>query len=360
MIEQLSLPNFLTVAENTPVVDVRTPAEFEQGHIIGAHNIPLFSNEERILVGTTFKQEGREKAILLGFELTGSKWATFIREAERIAPDKNILLHCWRGGLRSTAMAWAFDLYGFQVATLKNGYKAFRRAVIDSFENEYPFIILSGSTGCGKTKTLQEMKKLGEQVIDLEDLAQHRGSSFGSMGNMKQPGQEQFENLLANELARLDHKKRIWVEDESITIGKRVIPKNIFQQVMRTQVIRMDIGKEKRIQFLDEEYGGLDKNFLKESVERISKRLGPMETKLTLKAIDENNMKDFISRVLVYYDKTYRTGQNMRQPSSIHNLSLDTIDPVKNANAVIAFCNEKFGAEIISFKTMKQPEHNVS
>ena len=354
MIKQFSIPDFLSAAKINPVIDVRTPAEYEQGHIPGAHNIPLFSNEERVLVGTMFTQAGREKAILLGFELVGSKWATFIREAEQIAPDKNILVHCWRGGMRSAAMAWAFDFYGFQVTTLQNGYKAFRRAVMDSFENEYPFIILSGSTGCGKTNTLHEMKKMGEQVIDLENLARHRGSSFGSMGTMMQPSQEQFENLLFSELMKIDQEKRVWLEDESITIGKRVIPKGIFQQLMRAQVIRMDIAREERIQFLDEEYGNLDKTFLKESVERISKRLGPMETKLTLKAIDENNMKDFIRRVLVYYDKTYLTCQNERQPYSIHNLSFDKIDPEKNAEAVINFCNEKTGKGIIySNKTIR-------
>jgi tRNA 2-selenouridine synthase len=340
MVKQLPLSEFLEKAKTTVVVDVRTPLEFQQGHIPGAFNIPIFSNEERVIVGTTYKQQGKQPAILLGFELTGPKWAEFIKEAERIAPDKKILVHCWRGGMRSGALAWAFDLYGFEVSTLKGGYKTFRRSGIDSFSNTYPFTILSGSTGCAKTKTLREMKALGEQVIDLEDLAQHQGSSFGSMGKMIQPSQEQFENLLGLELQRMDLSKRIWLEDESVTIGKRVIPKPIWEQMRKAPIIKMEIPKEERIDFLNEDYGTLDKVFLKESVLRIAKRLGPLETKLTLQAIDEGKMKDFINQVLVYYDKTYQKGLNNRAILNLQTIDLEKIDPKENAKAILKFINK--------------------
>ena len=340
MVKQLPLSEFLEKAKTTVVVDVRTPLEFQQGHMPGALNIPIFTNEERVIVGTTYKQQGKQPAILLGFELTGPKWAEFIKEAERIAPDKKILVHCWRGGMRSGALAWAFDLYGFEVSTLKGGYKTFRRSGIDSFSNTYPFTILSGSTGCAKTKTLQEMKALGEQVIDLEDLAQHQGSSFGSMGKMIQPSQEQFENLLGLELQRMDLSKRIWLEDESVTIGKRVIPKPIWEQMRKAPIIKMEIPKEERIDFLNEDYGTLDKVFLKESVLRIAKRLGPLETKLTLQAIDEGKMKDFINQVLVYYDKTYQKGLNNRAILNLQTIDLEKIDPKENAKAILKFINK--------------------
>lgn len=337
MVKQLSLPEFLEKAKTTIVVDVRTPLEFDQGHIPGALNIPIFTNEERVIVGTTYKQQGRQPAILLGFELTGPKWADFIRRAEELAPDKKILVHCWRGGMRSGAMAWAFDLYGFEVGTLKGGYKAFRRAGIDSFSKPYSFKILSGSTGCAKTKTLQEIKKLGEQVIDLEELAQHQGSAFGSMGKLIQPSQEQFENLLATELAKMDVSKPIWLEDESVTIGKRVIPKPIWEQMRKAPVVKIDIPKEERIDFLDHDYGKLDKDFLKASVLRIQKRLGLLETKFTLQAIDENRMKDFVRQVLVYYDKTYAKGIKNREHQNIVNLEIPKINPQENAKAILEF-----------------------
>jgi len=336
MVKQIPFTEFLEKAKTTVVVDVRTPLEFAQGHIPGAFNIPIFTNEERVLVGTAYKQQGRQPAILLGFEITGPKWAGFIKTAEQIAPDKKILVHCWRGGMRSGALAWAFDLYGFEVATLKGGYKSFRRAGIDAFSEVYPFTVLSGSTGCAKTKTLQEMKILGEQVIDLEDLAQHQGSSFGSMGKLIQPSQEQFENLLAQELQKMDRSQRIWLEDESVTIGKRVIPKPIWVQMRNAPIVRMEIPKPERVVFLEADYGSLDQEFLKESVLRIAKRLGPLATKLTLAAIDEGRMKDFIEQVLVYYDKTYLKGLNNRAVLNLKQLDLEKIDPKENAKAVVA------------------------
>jgi len=340
MVKKLTLPEFLDKAETTLVVDVRTPLEFAQSHIPGAVNIPIFSNEERVQVGTTYKQQGRQPAILLGFEITGSKWADFIRQAEILAPDKKILVHCWRGGMRSGSMAWAFDLYGFDVSTLEGGYKAFRRLGLDAFEKTYPFVVLSGSTGSAKTKILQALKIMGEQIIDLEDLAQHQGSSFGSMNKLEQPSQEQFENLLGVELSKMYSQKPVWIEDESITIGKRVIPKNIWKQMRTAQVVKIEFPKSERVEFLNEDYGGLDKNFLKEAVLRISKRLGPLETKNTLQAIDENLMRDFINQVLVYYDKTYSIGLQKRDPKTIQTISLEQINPTQNAEDILAFFNQ--------------------
>ena len=335
MVKQYSLPDFLEKAKSTVVIDVRTPLEFVQGHIPGAVNIPIFTNEERVIVGTTYKQKGRQPAILLGFELTGPKWADFIRQAEELAPNKKVLVHCWRGGMRSGAMAWAFDLYGFEVGTLKGGYKAFRGSNIRSFSEKYNFRILSGGTGSAKTETLAELKNLGEQVIDLEDLAQHQGSSFGSMGKLIQPSQEQFENLFAVKLQEMDSRRTIWLEDESVTIGRRVIPKPIWEQMRNTEVLKLEIPKSERITFLTSQYGALDKDFLKAAVLGIAKKLGPLETKLTLQAIDEGRMRDFITQVLVYYDKTYQKGINHRDHDLIKTLICSHINPKENAKAIL-------------------------
>ncbi|MHA4806471.1 tRNA 2-selenouridine(34) synthase MnmH [Flavitalea flava] len=337
MVKQLSLAEFLSASTTAPVIDVRTPAEFEQGHIIGARNLPLFSNEERVKVGTTYKQVGREAAILLGFELTGPKWTEFIRQAEKIAPYKKILVHCWRGGMRSGAMAWALDLYGFNTGVLKNGYKAYRRAGIESFTAEYPFRVLGGLTGTGKTKILQAMKDQGEQVIDLEELAQHQGSAFGSLGRLKQPSQEQFENLLAAGLRKMETGRQIWIEDESVSIGKRIIPKNIFQQMSGAPLINLELPLEERLIFLTEAYGGLDKVFLKESVMRIEKRLGSLSARYAVEAIEEGRISDFISRVLVYYDKAYAKGIMNRPALTVQSLPLENMDPIGNAGRVIEF-----------------------
>ncbi len=357
MITQLSIFDFLKASQSELVIDVRTPAEFEQGHIIGATNLPLFTNEERVLVGTCYKQQGRQPAILLGFELIGGRWAEYIRTVEKhltsVQPNsKKVFVHCWRGGMRSGAMAWALNMYGFDVYVLKGGYKTYRRYCVDTFETPYPIVILSGKTGCAKTNTLLEMQKLGEQIIDLEGLAHHQGSSFGSKGNEYQPSQEQFENTIAHELRQLDTTKRIWFENESIVIGRREVPRGIFEQMRTAQIIDIQLPAEERVDFLNDDYGVLDKEFLKESVLKISKRLGPNETKLSLLAIDENRMKDFIRQVLVYYDKTYQRGQEKREKSTIHSLPLERIAPSENAKTIITYCDEVFGKEVSQFFPM--------
>ncbi len=338
MITKLSLTAFLQASHHQSIADVRTPAEFEQGHIHNAFNLPLFTNDERVIIGTSYKQQGKETAILQAFELIGPRWAAFIREAEKKCPDKKILLNCWRGGMRSASMAWALNIYGFEVGLLENGYKAYRTYCLELLEKEYPILILGGSTGSAKTETLQAMKTLGEQVIDLEGLANHQGSSFGSLGKHVQPSQEQFENMLAIELSQMDLSKNIWLENESVLIGKRVIPKKLFIQMNEAKVLNINIGRTERIEFLNQVYGVLDKEFLKESVLKISKRLGPNESNMSIQAIEEGNMKEFIRLVLVYYDKTYANGLSKRKKELVYEINFENIDATKNAKAIIDFC----------------------
>jgi tRNA 2-selenouridine synthase len=342
MIKTVDINAFLFLDKTIPVADVRTPAEFEQGHICGAHNLPLFTNEERVQVGTTYKQVGREQAILLGFDLTGSKWSGFIKQALEIAPEKKIALLCWRGGMRSGAMAWALNLYGFDVYLLQGGYKKYRRRVLDKFENIFNINILGGLTGSGKTKVLMELKAKGEQVIDLEGIARHQGSAYGSMNVLVQPTQEQFENDLAAQLDQLDTRQPVWMEDESITIGKRSIPNPLWQQMREAKVTVIKVPLEDRIKFLDDEYGKLDKDFLKECTQKIWKRLGPEQTRNAILAIDEDRMADFIRIVLVYYDKTYRNGLSKRRPENIIEINCADTDAIANADLIIAHQSVSF------------------
>jgi len=337
MIKNIPIESFVQLDNSIPVVDVRTPAEFAKGRVVGAHNIPLFSDDERVQVGTTYKQQGREQAILLGFDLTGPKWSDFIKQALEIAPGKKIAMHCWRGGMRSGAMAWALNLYGFDVYLLEGGYKKYRRWVLDRFEQKYNLLILGGMTGSGKTQILQQMRESGEQVIDLEDLAQHQGSSYGTMNKLVQPSQEQFENDLATQLYRASVEKPIWLEDESITIGKRFIPNALWYQMRDAHLINVKIPVTKRVEFLVNEYGRLDKDFLRECTQRIWKRLGPEQTKNALNAIEEDRMANFISLVLVYYDKTYRTGLSKRPSDSVHELDCKDTDATNNAARILEF-----------------------
>lgn len=335
MTRRTTIDELRQMPDRIPVADVRTPAEFAQGHVPGAFNLPLFSNEERARVGTTYKQEGREAAILLGFDLTGDKWVGFIRQALEAAPYKRIAVHCWRGGMRSAAMAWALDLYGFEVYLVQGGYKSYRRWVFRQLEQPYPLWALGGLTGSGKTSILGQLDLLGEQVIDLEDLAQHRGSSYGTLNRLVQPTQEQFENELAARLCAMDPKRMIWIEDESRNLGKCMLPELLWMGIQGAFLFDLQVSLEQRVDALVKEYGSLDKEFLVECTDRIRKRLGLEQAKYAVSAIRDGRMADFIRLVLVYYDKTYRKGLNSRDADKVVPLSVNNTDANRNARQLI-------------------------
>ncbi|MFK7783533.1 MAG: rhodanese-like domain-containing protein, partial [Crocinitomicaceae bacterium] len=152
MPQTININEYWNQSESSVLIDVRTPAEYEKGHIPGAVNLPLFTNEERVIVGTTYKQRSPEKALLEGLDFVGPKMSGFIKQAKVLAPEKKVTVHCWRGGKRSFSMAWLLEIAGFEVNTLKGGYKAYRNEVLSSFEKiKHQIIILGGRTGCGKT-----------------------------------------------------------------------------------------------------------------------------------------------------------------------------------------------------------------
>jgi tRNA 2-selenouridine synthase len=340
MTKPISIDDFIRLSLDVPVIDVRTPAEFEQGHILNAFNIPLFSNEERVRVGTTYKQVGREEAILLGLDLTGAKWSGFIRQALDVAPEKKVAVHCWRGGMRSGAMAWVLSLYGFEVYLIEGGYKRYRNRVLRQFEQSWELQILGGMTGSGKTNILASLSQLNEQVVDLEDLAQHQGSSFGTMNKFVQPTQEQFENNFAQVLDGFNPAQRIWVEDESVTIGKRVIPHAFWKQMRQATLICIQVPFAQRVEKLVAEYGVLDAEFLSECTGRIQKRLGPEQTKKTLEAVKEGRMADFVGNLLVYYDKKYTQGLEKRDKETVYFMQIEDQEFSRTAQKIKEFADE--------------------
>lgn len=357
MIRRITIDELQSMPDPPPVADVRAPAEFARGHIPGASPLPLFSDEERARVGTTYKQAGREAAVLLGFEITGPKWAGFIHQAVGIAPRKRIVLHCWRGGMRSSAMAWALDLYGFEVQVLVGGYKSYRKWVFRQMEKEVPLWVIGGMTGSGKTRILRQLDLLGEQVIDLEELAQHRGSSYGTLHRLVQPTQEQFENDLAAVLSRLDPEKAAWIEDESQNIGRCLIPKPLWLRIRSAVLFDVRVPMDHRVAALLEEYGSLDKDFLIECTGRIQRRLGPEQTMHALSAIREDRMEAFIRIVLVYYDKTYKKGLTTRDANRILPVPLKNNEPSLHARQLIGAAHAFARAGAISSYTHGNVDH---
>lgn len=328
---------FLELARQYPVLDVRSPAEYAAGHIPGAYSLPLFTDEERAIVGTAYKQVSREHAVNKGLEIFGPKMRVLADEAKRIHKGGAIfLVHCWRGGMRSGTVAWLLELYGFKVYVLRGGYKAFRRNVLDSFSKERKINILGGRTGSGKTMILKELAKHGQQIIDLEALAHHKGSSFGALGEKPQPTQEMFENKLFITLNNIDNTRCVWIEDESNMIGTKVIPKSFFIKMRSSPVYFLDIPFETRLNYLTQEYGKFVPEDIKAAISRITKKLGGQHAKAALEAVEAGDFKAAFGICLAYYDKTYEYGKNKREPGTIVNCAFQELNANEIALDVIA------------------------
>lgn len=338
MLQEISVSDYLKIADHTPLIDVRSPGEFEKGHIPNATNVPLFNNDERAFVGTTYVQESREKAIELGYEIVGPKLEWFISETQKSAPKKIVAVHCWRGGMRSKSFAEHLHKNGFEkVYVITGGYKAFRNYALRSFNTEANICLIGGYTGSGKTYLLDALKEMNEQVLDLEKLACHKGSAFGKIGDGSQPTIEQFENNLFWHWKDLDYTATIWIEDESHRIGLVNIPMNFFTNMRSCPVIFIDIPREERARHLVKEYAGADYEMLADSIERISKRLGGLNTRRALQHLANNEFYEVALISLSYYDKYYIRGLKNREHRKIFPLDLEEVEPLKNAIRVKTF-----------------------
>jgi tRNA 2-selenouridine synthase len=301
----ISIDEFLSLRNKLPVVDVRSQGEFHEGHIRKAINIPLLTNEERVAVGTDYKQKGQKEAIKTGFRLVGPRLLDIVNEAEHVAQGKELLVHCWRGGMRSNNFSKFVEMAGIKTHTLKGGYKTYRSLALESFDKPFRFITLTGCTGSGKSEILRSLKAHGEQVLDLEGLANHKGSAFGGLLMPPQPTTEQFQNDLFEEILLLDLSKRIWVEDESIAIGKIFIPSGFWKLFHNSPMVRMDVSKEVRVQRLVNEYGPADREEFLTIMGKITKRLGGQHYNAAKEKLLQGDMAAVMEILLTYYDKAY-------------------------------------------------------
>jgi len=354
------------MAELHPVLDVRSPGEYTHAHIPTAHSLPLFTDEERKQVGTAYKQQSREAAIKIGLDYFGVNMRKMVEDAESLVqsyksgvknqqisnselPTPNsVLVHCWRGGMRSAAVAWLLDMYGFKVYQLTGGYKAYRKWVLTQFEKDYNFNIIGGFTGSGKTLVLHELQNHGKTIIDLEGLANHKGSAFGAIEDKPQPVQEMFENCLAQALVQsavgsgqfAKEVNCIWLEDESQRIGNLQIPMPLWYSMRKSPVLFMDIPFDARLDYITEDYGKQKKEALKEAILRIQKRLGGLETKNALNFLEENNYKESFRILLSYYDKWYHKGLYNREniSSLLNKIPCTGVDTKTNVQKLLS-CN---------------------
>ena len=360
--EKINIDQFLKLAQQQTIFDVRSPGEYKHAHMPGAINLPLFTDEERAAVGTAYKQESREIAIKMGLDFFGPKMRKMVEEVEGIIGNKQLamskkkntgetncslsianclLIYCWRGGMRSAAVAWLLDLYGYKVYILAGGYKKFRNHVFDVFKIPFQFKILGGYTGAGKTEVLKELEKLGEPIVDLEEIANHKGSAFGNIGLPQQPTLEMFENLLAKELLIKSSSKAgphspIWLEDESQRIGLVNIPKDLWINMRRSPIYFLDILFEERLNRLVIEYGVLDKQKMIDAIGRIKERLGGLESKNAINFLTEGNIAESFRILLKYYDKWYHKGLHNREGlnSLLQVINCDSVTPL-NAKKLI-------------------------
>ncbi|HKB45717.1 MAG TPA: tRNA 2-selenouridine(34) synthase MnmH [Chitinophagaceae bacterium] len=373
-VEKIYIERFLELAKQHPVIDVRSPAEYKHAHIPGAYSLPLFTDEERKIVGTAYKQESRERAIKIGLDFFGPKMRKMVEETESAMSNwqpanKNddnlpiancLLIYCWRGGMRSAGVAWLMDLYGFKVYTLTGGYKKFRNHVLDTFKFPFQFKLLGGYTGSGKTEVLKALQKKEDSVIDLEAIANHKGSAFGNIGMPEQPGQEMFENLLALELRQksianvqlsitsrssnssftpdsyMNHDSSIWLEDESQRIGLVNIPNDLWNNMRQSPLYFLDISFEKRLEHLVQEYGQLDRERLIDAIGRIREKLGELNAKNAIQLLEEGNTIESFRILLKYYDKFYLKALHNREKvnSLLHTINCKSVTP-ENASELV-------------------------
>ena len=310
---------------NGPIIDVRSPSEYYKGHMPNSINIPLFDNEERSIVGTIYKNYGREKAVIQGLEYIAMKIENLVNklfEAITVYKLKNnnskleestLKIYCARGGMRSQSISWLLEKYNQRSIILKDGYKTYRKWTLESFIQEWEIVIMGGKTGTGKTKLLKLLGENNYQIIDLEGLACHRGSTFGGLGMKEQPSNEQFENMIAEELNSFKKNKKIFVEAESANIGKCKIPHEFFSQMKTAERIEIKKSESNRIEELINTYSIFEEKDLIEAVLRIKKRLGPQRTTIAIESIKNKDWKSVCKSVLEYYDKCYdyeKTGKN--------------------------------------------------
>ncbi|MFZ3129753.1 MAG: tRNA 2-selenouridine(34) synthase MnmH [Desulfosporosinus sp.] len=330
MIKEINVQDLKTL-DHPILVDVRSEGEFVEATLPGAVNLPLFDNLERAQIGTTYTQITPGLARELGLRIISPKLPQLVKKVEELSKNGPLVLFCWRGGTRSKALATVVDLMGIPIYRLLGGYKAYRKQVLEYFQTKLPFqvVVLRGNTGVGKTELLGQLRRDGYPAIDLENLANNRGSVFGAIGLGNPPSQKKFDGLLYEELVSLSKFSYIIVECESKRIGRVTLPFNLYTAMQEgKQVLHYD-SLENRVQRLLTEYTSVP-NALPEigvALERLIKTLGHVKVRELRTLLETGCLDVFTERLLVeYYDKLYAC---TNEPSLDYAFYLNYLEPVK-------------------------------
>jgi len=339
LITQIDIENLHEKKGEAPIIDVRSPAEYALGHIPGAVNIPILDDQDRAIVGITYKQKSKELAIQLALELFEPKKADFLNGLSELKCNEPVV-HCWRGGMRSAEFAEFASKNGYNPFIITGGYKAYRQLMHGEFSKQRKILILGGMTGTGKTDILKKLNRQGYQTIDIEGIAHHKGSAFGALGQEIQPTTEQFQNNIWEQWQHLNMEEPVIIEDESQAIGTVRIPDPLYANMRKAPVLKLELGFEFRIDNLVGEYTTFGSDILEPIVHKIRKRLGGQNLNKAVDALKNGDMKSFVEIVLKYYDKAYNFGLSNRDSETIFPIELFGNDAGVHAEGVNQFIQE--------------------
>jgi tRNA 2-selenouridine synthase len=329
------------------VIDVRSPAEYAEDHVPGAISAPVLDDAERAQVGTLYKQVSPFDAKKLGAALVAKNVSQHIEQRFKDKPKTwHPLVYCWRGGKRSGAMAHILREIGWNADTLEGGYKAYRRWVVQELETipaSLDFRVIHGPTGSGKSRLLTALKRAGAQVLDLEDLAAHRGSVLGNLPDRPQPSQKMFESLLLKELSALDASRPVYVEGESKKIGELQVPEALMSRMRASPCILLETSLETRVDLLLDEYRHFleDRSSLDAQLDCLVALHG-REKIAQWKAITD--WRELVTRLLVeHYDPAYRRSstRNFAQLAEAQRLPIASADEAAFVSAAAALLHRE-------------------
>lgn len=327
--------------EKAIFIDVRSEGEFAEATIPGAVNIPVLENEERAAVGTLYHQAGPEQARRLGLKLVAPKLPQKLKAVDQLAGEQDLVVFCWRGGDRSRVMSSLLDTMGYNVYRVVGGYKAYRQyvnAYLDREELTQKAVILHGLTGVGKTEVLAMLKERGLPALDLEGLAEHRGSVFGKVGLPPSPSQKTFESAIVKFFTTIGEDSIFIVECESRRIGKLLVPNPLMASIKNGIRVLLYAPIDRRVKRLQDIYtSGTESNIneLQMAITSLEKRIGRNKVDSLNSMLAEGNFEPVIIYMLkYYYDPLYKYPEG---PDPEYELCVDTTDINQAVHNIVDF-----------------------